>query len=271
MNFKKLWFFLAVMIVNVSPIFAQTNVNEEQGMKAYDSWHGGDLDSISMTNRGLVLHIPLASFPQRGNLDLSFFITHSTKQWSVKPAKYDSQGRLISPARWVDSVMGARIVSSVDWAIQGTSNYDQISGQSDWSGAIVAPDGSLHQLGDLVGGTDCAGVATLHALDASGLLLSNCATLIMPNGTTFAWHSTLSSTTGTVTDSNGNQIFVSSSGWTDTLGRVIPGSNPCGTSPARRRDDRLHKLPRRGDICTSVERSRCGRCEWRYQDIQVLL
>jgi RHS repeat-associated protein len=231
MNVKKLWFVLAVMIANVSPIFAQTNVNEEQGMKAYDSWHGGDLDSISMTNRGLVLHIPLASFPQRGNLDLSFFVTHSTKQWSVKPARYDAQGHLITPAKWIAGAMGARIASSVDWGIEGNSNYDQISGQSDWSGAIVAPDGSLHQLGDLVGGTDCAGIATLHALDASGLLLSNCATLIMPNGTTFAWHSTLSSTTGTVTDSNGNQIFVSSSGWTDTLGRVIPGSNPSGGLP----------------------------------------
>jgi hypothetical protein len=46
---------------------AQTNVNEEQGMKRYDSWHGGDLDSVSMTNGGMVLHIPLVSFPQRGN------------------------------------------------------------------------------------------------------------------------------------------------------------------------------------------------------------
>lgn len=60
--------------------FAQSNVNEEQGMKPYDSWHGGDLDSISMTNGSLLLHIPLVSFPQRGNLDLSFSIYSNTKQ-----------------------------------------------------------------------------------------------------------------------------------------------------------------------------------------------
>jgi hypothetical protein len=182
----------------------------------------------------------LASFPQRGNLDLSFFITHSTKQWSVKPAKLDQLGRVITPAQWVARLpgnsfqpgMGARIVSSLDWTIQGTTNFDQISGQSDWSGAIAAPDGSLHQLGDLVGGTSCAGIATLHALDATGLLFSNCATLIMPNGTTFAWHSVpLGATTGTVTDANGNQIFVSPSGWTDTLGRVIPGSGGTTVPP----------------------------------------
>src|SRR5579864_2292944 len=239
MRSAALWMLMGMMLAGNLPSSAQTNVNEEQGMKPYDSWHGGDLDSLSMTNRGLVLHIPLVSFPQRGNLDLSFFITHSTKQWSIKPAKYDAQGHLITPAKWVPSLPGnsfqpgpgARIVSSLDWTIQGTSNYDQISGQSDWSGAIVAPDGSLHQLGDLVGGTDCAGVATLRALDATGMLFSNCATLIMPNGTNFAWQSAGGVTTGTVTDANGNRISVSGSGWTDTLGRVIPGSGGATVPP----------------------------------------
>lgn len=47
--------------------FAQTNVNKEQGFKPHDSWHGGDLDSVSMTNGGLTLRIPLASLPQHGN------------------------------------------------------------------------------------------------------------------------------------------------------------------------------------------------------------
>jgi len=71
--------------------FAQTNVNEEQGLKPYDSWHGGDLDSVSLTNGGLSLHIPLASFPQRGNLNLSFFLRFSSKGWQVnaKPSCYN--------------------------------------------------------------------------------------------------------------------------------------------------------------------------------------
>lgn len=80
MKSAKLWMFVAVLMMGIVPAFAQTNVNEEQGMKPYDSWHGGDLDSISMTNRGLVLHIPLVSFPQRGNLDLSFFITQGRRR-----------------------------------------------------------------------------------------------------------------------------------------------------------------------------------------------
>ena len=120
MKLTMLCVFVAILMTGIVPAIAQTNVNEEQGMKLYDSWHGGDLDSISMTNGGLVLHIPLVSFPQRGNLDLSFFITHSTKQWSIKPAKYDTQGHLITPAKWVfrlpgnSTIMGARIASSLD-------------------------------------------------------------------------------------------------------------------------------------------------------------
>src|ERR1051326_4375438 len=73
-----------VSVANITQ--AQTNVNEEQGLKPYDSWHGGDLDSVSMTNGGLVLHIPLASFPQRGNIDLSFMVRFSSNQWQYRCA-----------------------------------------------------------------------------------------------------------------------------------------------------------------------------------------
>jgi RHS repeat-associated protein len=237
MKLTMLCVFVAILMTGIVPAIAQTNVNEEQGMKLYDSWHGGDLDSISMTNGGLVLHIPLVSFPQRGNLDLSYFITHSTKQWSIKPAKYDAQGHLITPAKWVfrlpgnSTIMGARIASSLDWTIQGSTSFDPISGQSSSSSSISAPDGSLHQLGTLVGGSGCAGIPILRALDATGLLFSNCANLITPNGNTFAWQSGASGTTGTVTDANGNKISVSGSGWTDTLGRVIPGSQGLNDGP----------------------------------------
>ena len=100
MNSKKLWFLLAVLLMGSISVLAQNNPNEEQGLKPYDSFLGGDLDSISMTSGGLSLHIPLASFPQRGNLDLSFMVTFSNKQWYVKPARFDkSDGHQISPER----------------------------------------------------------------------------------------------------------------------------------------------------------------------------
>lgn len=84
MRSARLWMLLGVMLAGSFSALAQTNVNEEQGMKPYDSFHGGDLDSISMTNGGLALHIPLVSFPQRGNLDLSFSVYASSKSWQTR-------------------------------------------------------------------------------------------------------------------------------------------------------------------------------------------
>lgn len=60
---------------------AQVNVNEEQGLKPYESFHGGDLDSVSLTNGSVVHHIPLVCFPQRGSLNLCFEVYSNTKTW----------------------------------------------------------------------------------------------------------------------------------------------------------------------------------------------
>ena len=68
--------FTFVFIVSAAAV-SQVNPNEDQGLRPYDSLHGGELDSVSVTTGGLSLHIPLVSFPQRGNLDLSFKISFS--------------------------------------------------------------------------------------------------------------------------------------------------------------------------------------------------
>src|SRR5258708_9410732 len=75
---------IALLTACILPAGAQNNPNEEQGLKPYDSWHGGDLDSVSMTNGGMVLHIPLVSYPQRGNLDLGFSVYSNTMQWNTR-------------------------------------------------------------------------------------------------------------------------------------------------------------------------------------------
>src|SRR5215467_14658096 len=144
----KLMAIVAVALVLLcGSAFAQSNPNEDQGLKPYDSWHGGDLDSVSLTNGGLNIHIPLVSFPQRGNLDLSFFVRYSNKQWRVKTT---CTGRVqpVCTSRWVPiSGGGVQIISSVDWLIQGGLSVEpqdpNIQGQTlyDWSQAAVSPDG----------------------------------------------------------------------------------------------------------------------------------
>src|ERR1044072_10016904 len=102
--------------------FAQNNVNEEQGLKPYDALTGSDIDHVSVTNGGLTLHIPLESFPQRGALDLSFFLRYSTHQWSVFQTCVndpDTGGRTCTE-EWLPSdngLVGAAPVSSMEWRL----------------------------------------------------------------------------------------------------------------------------------------------------------
>src|ERR1700733_457712 len=44
----------------------------QQGMQPYQSYHGGDIDSVSLSTGMLNLDVPFLSYPQRGSLHLSF-------------------------------------------------------------------------------------------------------------------------------------------------------------------------------------------------------
>jgi hypothetical protein len=246
---KRLLSLVAATFMLCGSAFAQTNVNEEQGLKPHDTLHGGDLDSVSLTNGSLLLHIPLLSFPQRGKLDLSFSIYSNTKQWqSVASCKGTGEqqtctsswaplprGGLLPP--WGQGPLsfngGAYVTSSVDWWMASTCQMEPASDPNnpgsttyDWSRSLVAPDGNVHLFG--YGSLGTCSTPPMRSLDATGILWSDANTVIMPNGTrvTMGGPSGGYQTTGpsAVTDPNGNQITINSSGWTDTLGRSIPGS-----------------------------------------------
>jgi RHS repeat-associated protein len=223
-------FCVAIVFVSISA-FSQTNVNEEQGLKPYDSLHGGDLDSVSLTSGGLNLQIPLASFPQRGSVPLDFLVAYSSKQWQVKKT-CSANGKTCGPFFWAPAVRGnsgAQVVSSLDWWKQYSVSADT---PTQYSMSVTSPDGNLHQLG-----TSWNVVSyPMRSLDATGLLALDSNTLVLPNGTRYyyvngrgnnAWGGFQASS---VTDANGNQIIISSSGWTDTMGRVIPGTAALTTS-----------------------------------------
>ena len=257
-------FFSSIFLLSTSQ--AQTNVNEDQGLKPYDSWHGGDLDSISMTNGSLTLHIPLVSFPQRGNLDLSFTAYSNTKQWVLVPTCFNDPINGGQTCNWnwkplprggqlqkfgQSSVDGVYIASSVDYWLQNACDAeppDPDTGTSayDWTYAVVAPDGNGHSLGNGIA-TACQGFP-LRTLDTSGMIQSDGNTIIMPNGTRYSYQggqsvSIESREPSSVTDANGNQISISSTGaFTDTLARSIPNPSgvvadlsacPAGTSSAK--------------------------------------
>src|SRR6266481_318670 len=230
-----------VMLILLGAVsgFAQSNVNEERGLKPYESWHGGDLDSVSLTNGGLVLHIPLASFPQRGNLDLSFSIYSNTKQWQARVNSVECSNpndpsgctpRWIPLSRGNQNLLGnlpieaAYVASSLDWMSDNECNVEpgNVSNGNtttyNWSNNLTAPDGNVHSFGMGSSTTNCP-APPFRALDASGILQLDANNVITSDGTRF----TFGTTSNTVTDSNGNQINVNfnSGQYTDTLGRVI--------------------------------------------------
>jgi RHS repeat-associated protein len=265
MRSARLWALLGVMLAGGFPVLAQTNVNEEQGMKPYDSFHGGDLDSVSMTNGGMTLHIPLLSYPQRGHLNLGYGLYSNTKQWNLtqischdfgngpectyqmEPQVRGGQqlGRAGQP--FVD---GVYLSSSVGFELDNYCDIDQanqLQGLTiyNWSYALIAPDGNGHSFGNGGGALGCPGYP-LRSLDASGIVQNDTTTVTMPDGTRFSYPAGGAGPAryvgpSSVTDTNGNQIAVSSSGVvTDTLGRNVPVATtttdllncPSGTSSA---------------------------------------
>ncbi|HEY1527869.1 MAG TPA: RHS repeat-associated core domain-containing protein [Candidatus Angelobacter sp.] len=244
MKSAKLWVLLTILIAVSAPLIGQNNPNEEQGLKPYDSISGGDLDSTSLTSGGVGLHIPLAAFPQRGNLDLSFFVSSSNKQWYIKPAKFDRTGHQTSPPAWAPMPnTGVQIVSSTDWWLNSCTTTEPADLNDpgaptlyDWSDSVSSPDGSSHLFGDE--GAVFGGPAyPMRSADATGLLRPDAQTLILSNGTRYVYPGSGGNCSSlpygrirggeqasSVTDANGNQITVSPSGWTDTMGRFIPGS-----------------------------------------------
>lgn len=186
----------------------QSTVNEDQSMKPYASWHGGELDTNRMTNGGLVLHIPLLSYSQRGSLDFSFFPRFNTKQWTVK-IRTSQNGQILSKNWQPQGTIGAQVVSSLDWWIVSNSTNDPSFNRS-----VQPLDRNVHQLS-----TDSNSITEMYpmySLDTTGILKPDAQTLVMSNGTRGSCPSIPSDTPGiqptSVTDANGDQFTISSSG-----------------------------------------------------------
>ena len=64
-----------------SQSYPPTMADDQAGEQAYMSYHGGDIDSVGLTNGTLSLNFPFLSYPQRGKLHLSFnLIYHNGPQ-----------------------------------------------------------------------------------------------------------------------------------------------------------------------------------------------
>jgi RHS repeat-associated protein len=227
---------LTLAMVGAPSLRAQSDPNLEQGIKPYGSYDSSAIDSVNLTNGALMAHIPLVSFPQRGDkLSMGFFIRYNNKGWAIHDNGLTPQG---TPDRnWQFVGNGADV--AVDQAIHVNQDFFSLLGVVFETYTAIASDGAAHQLGN-------TSATSMESINASGIRVNwdstkptdlNGATIIDSAGVRY----TLGPGIGalpfvanshrfypTVTeDTNGNRITASSSaGWTDTLGRLIPGSSP---------------------------------------------
>jgi hypothetical protein len=111
------------LVVFTVATHAQANPNIDQGFHPYGSYEGGSVDTVSLSNGALNIQIPVVSYPQRGDLHLSFSLRYGSKAWSVA----HNSGNLAS---WT-------MPNQLGPVLLGTSRQFEASGlnQAHWSDA----------------------------------------------------------------------------------------------------------------------------------------
>jgi RHS repeat-associated protein len=218
---------------------AQDPEDIQQGIKAYGTYRGGEIDTVSMTSGGLSGRIPLVSFPQRGKLHLSYSLVFSRPNFSVA-TKCGLDGCVyryaFTTSNFANSESPVVPVPDQGMAVGSVPITNQL-GLLYYSYSVLTADGAKHQLAALnsteyetVDGTG------LHAhIDGSNEFLTDA------EGTRYGFGSIENYIENTQEDTNGNQISILPSGaLLDSVGRTIPmlpssfgtgGSGNCPSGP----------------------------------------
>jgi hypothetical protein len=163
---------LSYLLLLAAPARAQLDIDPtlERGLKPYGAFEGGAIDSVSMTNGNLNLHIPLLSYPQRGGkLHLGFFIKFDNNSYSYSIAGTGcSQKPYV--CGWGTYINGAlmEIVPDLNVNVFVSGVIPPSNGPY---ATIKTTDGSQHEMG--------ATSSNWMTVDATGwLCLNSCATVI---------------------------------------------------------------------------------------------
>ncbi|HWG40100.1 MAG TPA: hypothetical protein VN658_06090, partial [Candidatus Acidoferrales bacterium] len=212
MKFVKWLQLSAIIFVFSNLLFAQTDPTLEVGFKPYGSYHGGDLDSVSLTNGNLSVHIPLAEYPQRGSFGYTPRVTYNNKGWSVVPNCNKTTG-VCSPY-WIWRGAGVNLDMSSESSF-GAGYQPAYPGSFAYVFSVATGDGSVHQLaGNQAGG--------MSAIDGSGFWYDGYTSASFQQGLVRDSRGSTVNGTGPLEDNNGNLITDASSPLIDTLGRSFP-------------------------------------------------
>jgi RHS repeat-associated protein len=208
------------------PACAQDPAGTQQGLTPYSAFHGGDIDSISMVNLKLNLHIPLVSYPQRGGkLHLGYFLTYYNQTFSGNQECTPKPN--IVCTEWYDIFTVPRIGPPQTMSLMIVPDFNHVNPFTIlWEG-----DGTTHLLGQIATNQQRSLDATGYSATMSG---SNPTIVTDRNGTRYTY------TQGSgyrIEDTNGNLITATQDTgwnpmvWTDTLGRSIPEPYNIGPNP----------------------------------------
>ncbi len=253
--------FVVFFLLCGSLLAQQYDPNSDAGFTPYGAYHGGDIDSVSLSSGNLILHIPLASYPQRGELGWSYLLNLNSKNWTIvihpvsngyylKWEGNPKTGSGVTPTEGhALTVTRLRIVNPVttsidDYAVRtwdrgshplskiGPNTYET----NDATGIRVEvypgpnPDGST-DTGTII---DKQGIR--YHLSSLGIGPDNGGKCVYNRDDNNDYWYTCDdeSTTASIEDTNGNEIVNATSGTiADTLNRSVntfPGPNG-GTSP----------------------------------------
>jgi hypothetical protein len=135
---------------------------DQLGEVPYETYHGGDIDAVSLTNGGLSLHIPLLSYPQRGALHASFSLRYNNmvqhygpECLAPDPCELDwaPPSSPPAPVREKSDVFAVFDQGLGIWAGPAYPRTWQVGGQTYTENFgdyyVVSPDGAKHVLGNL--------------------------------------------------------------------------------------------------------------------------
>ena len=237
-------FLAAILFCAVSSAFGQLgNATTDTGLKPYGTYHGGDIDTISLVNGKLDLHAPLISWPQRGKLNFGFTIRYDNPRYSETEDDPGSCGTPGNPCYYYSNFDSAGVVVVPDFSYGIYDEQTIVDNILHHTYSVLSPDGSSHPL-----------VGT-ESSDATGFLFDQTHNVITDRDgvryyvtgyTTFA--GAFPPLVSKVEDPNGNHIKVASNVFTDSVGRIIPARTATSdfsqcTGPLQISSAQLWQLP----------------------------
>jgi hypothetical protein len=223
---------VAIVLFSLSSFHAVAQISStlEEGMKPYQTYEGGDIDSINMVNGTLALHIPLISYPQRGGkIHFGFSLQYHNTQlapgiacmgvWvgtTLTCGPYVSNYGLYAPGYGQSSSpTGNQLLILPDLPViynASTSSPYQVVEPDNATHELVAPSSAPYYQRS----NDTTGYQYLQTGNYGSF------------GTGFLWdrqgtkYSMANGAPTAITDVSGNTVGANGLSWTDTLGRSIP-------------------------------------------------